>query len=340
MIWNLARLTVFLSVACIALWALPAAAQTTTELVNPKAAPWEQGVSQERQQRAMQLFNEGNAYLEQSRFQSAADKYTEALEAWDHHPAINYNLARMLSRQGKLLAEHEHLTKALAYGEAGLGPARFKRALEKRSSIELQLAKLDLSCDIPGAEVRIDNNYLMSCPGHLETFVLHDTYTISVRKSGYPYNDRLRKLEPGKTTTLRFDTLYDTAALSETTTQWPVWRPLALLGASVALAGGGVALHLKARESYQNFDKDVTHCGIQGCEPGSSVLQLSRRGNFFQKAAFGAYTLGGAAAVTGVLLMALNGKQTINHTPDELDGLKVQVSATKSASTLLATVHF
>src|SRR5262245_61255043 len=53
--------------------------------------PWAAGVSKENQEKALQLFREGNTYHNDGLFKKAVELYDEALKSWDH-PAINYNL--------------------------------------------------------------------------------------------------------------------------------------------------------------------------------------------------------------------------------------------------------
>ena len=95
--------------------ARPAPAQTDAGPNADALAPWEHNVPTKRQHEAEQLFREANSLLIEGRFGAAETKYPEALDRWDH-PAIHYNFAQLLFRQGNLLATHEHITKAMSYG--------------------------------------------------------------------------------------------------------------------------------------------------------------------------------------------------------------------------------
>src|ERR1043166_665548 len=46
--------------------------------------PWSRGVSEASQQRALELFRDGNVYLEQSKYTEAVALYEQALSSWDH----------------------------------------------------------------------------------------------------------------------------------------------------------------------------------------------------------------------------------------------------------------
>src|SRR2546423_895823 len=54
--------------------------------------PWAAGVQPTEQRAALQMFHDGNVFLNDGLFAKAGDKYKEALKHWDH-PAIHYNLA-------------------------------------------------------------------------------------------------------------------------------------------------------------------------------------------------------------------------------------------------------
>jgi hypothetical protein len=321
------------------LLAVPASAQTGTALTGNESAPWEHNVSKESQQRAEKLFLEANDHLKEGRFPAAEAKYREALAIWEH-PAIDYNLTQILHRQGNLLAVHRHLTRALRYGQAALGETRFKRAQTLLSSTEKLLSRVEITCDVPGASVWLDDKQLLSCPGRSETFELPGVRTISTRKDGYPANDRPRTLTAGQTTSLHIERLYDDAAMHVTTSRWPVWIPWTLVGTGVALAGGGGVLHLKARSSYQRFDERVSRCGATGCPPDSGLSQMVRRGDKFQWAALGTYTVGGAMAAAGTVLVLLNRESSVERTPDEIEGVKFGVLAGQGEGAVLATWRF
>jgi tetratricopeptide (TPR) repeat protein len=322
-----------------ALLAVPASAQTGTGLTGNASAPWEHNVSKERQQKAEQLFQEANAYMKEGRFPAAEAKYREALGVWEH-PAIDFNLAQLLFRQGNLLAVHHHITRALRYGEAALGETRFKRALDLQASVERQLSRVEITCDVPGASVWLDEKQLLSCPGRSESFELPGIHTLSTRKDGYPPNDRPRTLTAGKTTRLHIERIYDAPAMHVKTSRWPVWIPWTLVGTGVAVAGGGGFLHLKARSSYQRFDERVSRCGATGCPPDPSLDQMVRRGDTFQWGALGAYAVGGAIATAGTVLVLLNRESSVDRTPDEIEGVKFGLVAGHGEGAVLATWRF
>src|SRR5262249_3575172 len=85
-----------------------------------ESTPWSRGVSEASQQRALDLFREGNVYFEQSKYTEAVALYEQALTSWDH-PNIRFNMAICLINMRQPLVAWTHLQQALRFGEAPLG---------------------------------------------------------------------------------------------------------------------------------------------------------------------------------------------------------------------------
>jgi hypothetical protein len=83
------------------------------------------------------------------------------------------------------------------------------------------------------------------------------------------------------------------------------------------VAAGGGLLHLQARNSFDSFDAGILSCG--GCEPEPALNSKRTRGDSLQKVAVGTYAAGGAALVTGMVLLYINRAQPYRVTPDEIE---------------------
>jgi hypothetical protein len=310
------RITVGLTAAWVFLapWAGPAFAQQL-ELGVGEQRPWALGVSQENQITARTLFLEGNALLKNSLFVKAVEKYREALKVWDH-PAIHYNMALALLNLNEPIALHEHLTAAMRYGAAPLDTDKLERARSFKTLVEQQLARVEITCDVPGTTVMMDERVLFVAPGRFEGLVLPGEHTFSATKAGYPRNDRKRNLLPGQKITLPIQ-LYNEEQLTRYSRHWSAWKPWAVVGAGVAVAAGGGLLHLQARNSFRNFDAGVLSCG--GCIPEPDLDNKRTRGDTLQKVAVGTYAAGSAALVTGMVLAYINRAQAYRITPDEVE---------------------
>jgi hypothetical protein len=302
----------------LTLWTAPAAAEQTDLGVGQKR-PWARGVSPADQAAAATLFQEGNAQLENSLFLNAIERYEQALKLWGH-PAIHYNMALALVHLNEPLKLHEHLTKALHYDGQPLDAAKIARMQDLLRLVERQLVRVRISCDVPGASVRMNGKELFVAPGRHEAWVLPDDYTFTIVKEGYPPNERKRTAGAGEEVALDYR-LYTQEEMTRYHRPWPAWRPWAVVGIGVALTGSGLLLHNMATDKYRSFDAAVTHCSRtnnnRGCLPTPEMLNEQSRGNTFQNAALGAFSVGGATLALGVTLAYFNRLQAEVISPDE-----------------------
>jgi tetratricopeptide (TPR) repeat protein len=89
--------------------------------------PWAKGVPLAKQEAARETFEEANSLLKDSIFKTAAQKYLDALQQWDH-PGIHFNLALTLVSLEKPVEAYEHFKKAIAFGVAPIDEDKLERA--------------------------------------------------------------------------------------------------------------------------------------------------------------------------------------------------------------------
>jgi hypothetical protein len=299
-----------LTLALLALWAPPVAAQ---EPRPGEERPWAKGVPADKQKRALELFRAGNTLLKESVFVRAAEKYREALALWDH-PAIHYNMALALLNLDQPIEVHEHLVAAMRYGAAPLDAEKFENAKSYKTLIEKQLARVEFTCPTPGAAVTMNGQVLFVGPGRYEGMVRPGQHTIVATKDGHLPTDVSRTLLPGETTKLDMR-VYTAEELTRYRRSWSPWKPWALLGAGAALAASGGYFHMQARSNFRDFDAGINLCG--GCVPEPDLANKRTRGDSMQKVAFGTYAVGGAALVTGAVLVWMNQPEAYRITPGE-----------------------
>lgn len=299
--------------AALGALASPAAAQEMAAAARAGEVerPWAKGVALDRQRTALALFREGNALLKESVFIQAAAKYREALRTWDH-PAIHYNLVLALFYLDQPLEVREHLIAALRYGPEPLEADKFEQAKAYKTLVERQLARVQLRCDEPGAEVVMDGRTLFTAPGAWEDYVRPGPHTIVAKKPEYLTQELSRTLGAGETS--GFDLrLYKASELTRYRRRWPVKTPWTVVaaGAAVGLAGGG--LHYAAAQSFKAYDRAVEARG--GSAPDSELVARRTRGEVMQGLAIGCYAASGAALVTGAVLLYLNRLQPYQEMP-------------------------
>ena len=274
----------------------------------PPARPWAAGVSQENQQAALKAFREGNALLKDAVFAQAAIKYREALTFWDH-PAIHYNLVLALLNLDRPTEVLVHLNKAMAYGPDPLDPEKYEQAKQYKVLTERQLARLVVRCDLEGAVVSMDGQELFVAPGQYEGFVRPGPHSIVAKKEGYMNSEVSPSLVPGVLS--EFDMILLSAAdATEYRRLWPNWRPWTVFGLGVVVAGLGAGLHVKGRADISDFDDEVnkSYASSNNNVVDFSYELLNSRDSALrnQKIAMAMYGVGGAAIVTGAVLLYLN----------------------------------
>ncbi|NMO23337.1 hypothetical protein, partial [Pyxidicoccus fallax] len=291
----------------------PSNERPSTVVLSGDDRPWAKGVSQQKQQAAIDLFRSANALLKESIFLKAAEQYRQALTHWDH-PAIHYNLALALLNLDQPIEVREHLEAAMRYGVAPLDAEKLENARAYRTLVEKQLAWVEITCETPGASVVMDGRPLFVGPGRHTGWVRAGPHTLVATGEGYLTQDQSRTLSPGERVTLDLK-LFTSEDLIQYRRKWSAWKPWAVVGTGVALAAGGVLMHSTARDDYSKFDTAIASCG--GCVPEPAVADHRSRGDTLQTAAFAAYGVGGAALVTGAVLLYLNRLQPIQVDPSE-----------------------
>lgn len=279
----------------------PAAAQEEAE------HPWAVGVPQENRSAALKLFKEGNDALRESLFKLSEEKYRAALALWDH-PGIHYNLALTLVNLDKPVDAHQHLQAALKYGEVPLDKDKYAQAERYVKLIEGQITMLDVRCDVEGAVVKLDGRDLFTGPGRYRGFVRSGPHSLVAAKEGLLTHAVNEALVPGETRVVTLAPRSD-ADLTEYRRKWEVWIPWAVVAGGAAVIGTGVGMHLGARGAYQAYDAGIQACaaaGAGGCYPAPALQAERSKGDSLQALAFVGYGLGGAAVVTGAVLVYVN----------------------------------
>jgi hypothetical protein len=327
-----------MTVALLSAWMTPAAAQQIQNKLEASGpVPWARGVSPQEQQAAYQLFKAGNALLKESVFAQAIEKYRQAIQRWDH-PAIHYNLALALMRLDQPIETHEHLLAAMRHGPEALETGLFDHASNYKVLVEKQLVKLSISCDETDATVTMDGRPLFVAPGQHEAMVLPGPHSIIANKAGHPLTDRSRTLMAGEQVKLNIK-----LDVIEYRTRWPVWMPWTVIGSGLAVGAGGGLLHRETADSYGAYDTGVQACVVddKSCVPTKELAATRTRGDNLQRVAFGAYALGGAALVTGAVLLVLNQPQSHRIDPGQrAEAVSVAPLIGGDTNGILATFRF
>ncbi len=293
------------------------------------ARPWADGVSDERQQKANQLLEEGNQLLFELLFTEALAKYERAVEQWNH-PAIRFNMAVSLYNLGRLVKAHENLQQALRYGDAPLEASVYEQAMRYQKLLDAQLAELIVICDEEGVEVALDGKHLFTGPGKARRRLLPGEHQIVGSKDGFLPETRLMKLVPGSPETVSLSLVSVDEAVVVTQRRWQRWKPWATVGAGVAVGLAGLALRLQAGSNFDRYDREVgLVCpGPDGCETVDDELLaesdgLRSRGIWQNRIGMSLLVTGGVAAAAGMTLVLLNQPRAVRLSRSERATLSV-----------------
>jgi hypothetical protein len=286
-------------------------APTDEELAKNKMMterPWAKGVTPEEQQKALVLFGQANSFLRDAIFPRAAEKYREALDHWKH-PAIYYNLALALVNLNQPVEMYEALEKAMAYGAAPLDEDKFQRAKGYKILVEGQLAKVELTCDTPGAEVFFDGKSVIKAPGKYEALIVIGEHTVLAKGEGYAPTQLAEKMGPKETMRLNLK-LFTDAELTRYKRKMPTWIPYSVMGGGVLIATLSAVLHANASSDLKNYDTAIANCATgdptHGCTSPGTLDSKRSSAESKQTIAVVGYSIAGAAVAAGITLMVIN----------------------------------
>jgi len=292
------------------------AADKAVKALDSKATAWGKGVSQKDKDEANRLLTEGNELLKDSFFAQAAEKYRASLKIWDH-PGGHYNLALALLSLNQPLVTYAELEKAVAHGPEPIEQDKYDYAQKYLALLEHQVVHVDVSCQEPGAEVRMDGRLLYRAPGRYTGIVERGDHVFIASKPGFETTQLTRTLEPGEPYKLELE-VYRESELQVFERKYPLWIPVTLSAVGVAVAAaGGVSLYL-SQQAYDEFDQTVLDdpACVFGCSPSDEVTATRDQGDLMRTMGYVGLGVGGAALATGVTLWIFGG-ETRRVTPEE-----------------------
>ena len=186
-------------------------------------------------------------------------------------------------------------------------------AEDLRKSLEARLAQIEVSCDVPGAEVSLDGEPWFTAPGRQRRMIGAGQHVLIARKPGYFAVTEPVSLIPGKQTRV---VLRMTADVVHIERRWQPWQPWAVAGTGVAMSLAGGVLLWQASSDYGDFRKALTECRPDP-DPGCDPISLRPRSSGVWKEYLGTGTLiaGGAVLATGLAGVLLNQARTRRSEP-------------------------
>jgi tetratricopeptide (TPR) repeat protein len=298
-------------IAGLAGWLLAAAVVRPVH-AEPKRpeTPWSKGVSDAKQQRALQLFREGNVFFEQAKYTEAVAKYEQALTAWDH-PNIRFNMAICLINMRQPLVAWTHLQQALRFGEAPLGKPHHDQALTYVAVLESSLAQVTVKSSQNGLVVMIDGVKALDGPGENAMKLLAGKHQLVATKPGFTTESRALDLEAGKPIVAEVMLLPVAVAVERVNYErrWPWWVPWSVAGGGAVLGIVGGGIYAAANDQVKSYDKALAVACPEGCKDEDIPAELTaklKNAHRNSGIAIGMWIGGGAMVIAGGVMAVLN----------------------------------
>ncbi|XYH94970.1 hypothetical protein ACMHYB_45255 [Sorangium sp. So ce1128] len=297
---------------------------------QPPMPPWHQGVPEERKRKAEQLFQEGRELHRSAILAGARAKYEEALRYWEQ-PELRVYLGRVLIGSGLPLQAYENLQKTLQWGPGALDPQIEAEArASMRELMRQELALIEIRCDEPGAAVLLDGRPWFVGPGAERRLVPPGEHVVTARKTGYYAVVKPVVVLAGKRAS---GTLWLSADAVITERRWQAaWAPWAVVGAGGALALLGAGLAWQANVHHDEAERELQGAFRHACGPACAPSDGSAydRGLLENRIAIGSFIAGGAALITGGVLVYMNRPRS--YRTDDRGDVKIELAPAVSDS--------
>jgi hypothetical protein len=270
------------------------------------AKPWAAGVSQENQDKALEVFKQGNESFVKDEWPKALELYIQALKFWDH-PNIRYNAAICLIKLDRMVEAYAHMQAAMRFGDAPLGKDLFKQGETYLQILKSSTSYVEVICKQPGGvTVTLDGERLDTCPG--TKLVKPGLHQVVSEKPGYRTNRQEVTAPAGGKETIII--VMEVEGSRKLTRRWARWTPWAVVGAGAAVTLAGVPLWLATQNKFDAYDDDVRDfCRpMGGCAPGQIDRfdgQLSSA-KTWRVITYSTLAIGATAVAAGVVMLVMN----------------------------------
>ncbi|MEM6954052.1 MAG: hypothetical protein AAF411_01345 [Myxococcota bacterium] len=299
----------------------------TLERSHDGERPWADGVAEEDQEAALELFQRANGAYTANDYRVAVELYREALGRWDH-PAIHGNLSVALVYLDRPLEAFEHVEAALAYGIGPLGETIHRQLLTNRRLLSAQISTIEVRCEVEGVEIAIDGQARFRSPMTTPLVMRAGRHRIVASKAGYlTYTDEFLA-SPGGPVILEVALVpLENAATYER--RFPNWVPWTTVAAGAVLLATGTILQRSALGELDDYDDALTNLCTNGCvesELPSAVVAQRERGERRSRGAVWLLSMGVVTVAVGGILIGLNAPRRIEVDADGEPRARVDVS--------------
>jgi hypothetical protein len=279
-------------------------------VIDTTPKPWAEGVPQDVQTKATALYDQGNELFGQKDHNGALAKYKEAIAMWEH-PRIRFNMAVTEIRMDRILDAADDLEKALKYGDQPFPKDLYQEALDYQQLVQGRVGYIEVEVTDKDSHTFLDGKPFFDGPGKKKLRVLAGEHAVSGEKPNYVASTRKVVVAGGATASEKLKFLPLDQAV---TFKYPYrrWIPWTMTGIGLAVGLGGVGTWFLGKNQMDQFEADYATQCVNGCEPGLTspthrpLASERDSAELKGKIGLGMMGVGGAVAVTGIVLAILN----------------------------------
>jgi hypothetical protein len=228
-------------------------------------------------------------------------------------PGHRVNLGRCLVDQERFVEAHHIFDEALRYGQGPIDDDVYRNALRLNAALKTAVARIVIEGAAKGTDISLDGEPLQVVAGEaIERVVEPGPHVLVAARIGYQTRTDTIITPAGVVT----QASVDLALLTETRTVYPMSQaiPWSIFGGGLAVAASGIPLLFLARDNYDAHDAKFDALCPSGCprdDVPSAVTTLADTGDDQAAGAAALFAVGGAAVVTGIVLLILNSPEQV-----------------------------
>lgn len=244
----------------------------------PAAAPAAEAKA-EMKDEAVARYNRGMELYDEKDFQAALTEFRKAYELSPTYKLL-YKIGQVCYRLQDYACALKNFEQYLVEG-TDLPADRRKEVMEEINLLRNQVGKIEVTVNVPGAAISIDDNPIGMSPLEAPVGVSVGKRKLSVTKEGRAPISQIVEVAGGEVKKVKIDLLVlkgETRTLiTEAPSKWTVWSWVGV-GAAVALAGGATVTGLMANKASDDL-KDIKFVGSspsqEATDKQSSVKNLA-----------------------------------------------------------------
>jgi hypothetical protein len=267
---------------------------------------------------AARLFEEGERlFATDADYPAALDRFRRS---YDLEPSARALNGVVVANQmlGRHVEAFEGLERLLAEFGPSLSEGQRARIQRRQDELRARIGVVEIRADQRDARILVDGRELGRGPLRTQVRVAPGSHTIVATLPGHDPATRAVVVAAGRTVTADIVLAPIPVRVERTqfTRRWKPWIPWLTVGAGAALVAGGAAFRISADRDYDRAVEIAEERWRPDQRPFDiTSLDEYQRAETKNAVAISMWTVGGAAAVTGAVLVILNQPRAIERRP-------------------------